>query len=567
MRNQTILVDINKETCKILKYKQYDNNNILQIIVEENYKKINLNEYVGFAFFELPSGLIIKKECEIEDNVITIIIDNNILSEEGKVLLDLTLSDGEDIFTLFRINLVIEETIDRDEAIIIEAGWDIVAEIAKFDKAEEQRVTNEERRVDYENVRIANESDRQNEEMKRIANENVRVVKESERLINELERIDAEEQRIENEELRRAEENERLINEQGRVEAEVSRATRFNKMETIVSGVEGEIIEIQNDMNSARAQIDSVQDLVSNHKHDEYLPLRGGTIIGDLSANCFESIRTVESADGGGTIGSVTETRVFTDQYGQGRIGVANTNNQNVVSMIINPHDRSFTVDGTVKPAGGDICHLGNNINRWNTLYCHAIDVNDCYKMYCDAGTFHINTNGMDFFFQNDTISKVPCFRPKDNATHLGHEAHRWNAIYLVTAPDVSSDRVMKENIEYVGKAKSGLTYEELYNFVKDDLGLATYNFIGDDKLRMNFIAQDLLANEDGTDNKIGQMIVNPVAVPTEEEIAEGKPYPTLSFDTGMYISVLAGALKEAINKIEQLEVRINELENKNEEK
>lgn len=84
----------------------------------------------------------------------------------------------------------------------------------------------------------------------------------------------------------------------------------------------------------------------------------------------------------------------------------------------------------------------------------------------------------------------------------------------------------------------------------------------GDDKLRMNFIAQDLLVNEDGTDNKVGQMIVNPVAVPTEE-IAEGKPYPTLSYDSGMYVSVLAGALKEAINKIEQLEARIQELETK----
>ena len=231
MRNQTILVDINKETCKILKYKQYDNNNILQIIVEENYKKINLNEYVGFAFFELPSGLIIKKRCEIEDNVITIIIDNNVLSEEGKVLLDLTLSDGEDIFTLFRINLVIEETIDRDEAIIIEAGWDIVAEIAKFDKAEEQRVANEERRVDYESVRIANESDRQNEEMKRIANENVRVAKE----------------------------NERLINEQGRVNAEQGRVTRFNEMEAIVSGIDMDITVLQNDVDVLQNDMTNAQ--------------------------------------------------------------------------------------------------------------------------------------------------------------------------------------------------------------------------------------------------------------------------------------------------------------------
>ena len=119
MRNQTIVVDINKEICKILKYKQYDNNNLLQIIVEENYKKINLESYVGFALFQLPSGLIIKKNCEIQENVISIIIDNNVLNEDGTVALDLTLSDGEKIFTLFRIILTIEKTIDRDEAIII----------------------------------------------------------------------------------------------------------------------------------------------------------------------------------------------------------------------------------------------------------------------------------------------------------------------------------------------------------------------------------------------------------------------------------------------------------------
>ena len=34
----------------------------------------------------------------------------------------------------FRINLVIEESIDKDDAIIVEAGWDIVSEIAKINK-------------------------------------------------------------------------------------------------------------------------------------------------------------------------------------------------------------------------------------------------------------------------------------------------------------------------------------------------------------------------------------------------------------------------------------------------
>lgn len=149
------------------------------------------------------------------------------------------------------------------------------------------------------------------------------------------------------------------------------------------------------------------------------------------------------------------------------------------------------------------------------------------------------------------------------NQPDLGRSDRRWNNLYLINSPNVSSDRTLKENIEYVSKAKSELTYDDMYNFVRDDLGLATYNFIGQDKLQMNFIAQDLLANPDGTDNKIGQMIVEPVAVPPEEEIENGAPYPTLSYDMGVYTSVLAGALKEAINKIEQLEARINELENK----
>ena len=134
MRNQILVVDINKETCKVLKYKQYDNNNLLQIIVEKDDERVSLNGYTGYAFFKLPSGLVIKKDCSIQGSEVIINIDNNVLSESGKIALDLTLSDGNRTFTLFRINLVIEESIDKDDAIIVEAGWDIVSEIAKINK-------------------------------------------------------------------------------------------------------------------------------------------------------------------------------------------------------------------------------------------------------------------------------------------------------------------------------------------------------------------------------------------------------------------------------------------------
>ncbi len=154
-----------------------------------------------------------------------------------------------------------------------------------------------------------------------------------------------------------------------------------------------------------------------------------------------------------------------------------------------------------------------------------------------------------------------------NNKYQLGSTANRWAWINLVNSPNVSSDRSMKENIEYV--RNSDMTYQDMYNFVKDDLELAKYNFKGQDKKELNFIAQDLLYNLDGTDNKVGQFIVPPVAPNTEEEIAaiketleEGQEYhdPTLSYDMGNYISVLAGALKEAISNIEKLKEEISQL-------
>ena len=220
MRNQTIVVDINKEICKILRYKQYDNNNLLQIIVEENYKKVNLKKYEGVALFQLPSGMIIKKDCEIQENVITIVIDNNILNEDGAVALDLTLSDGEETFTLFRITLTVEKSIDKDEAIIVNAGWDITAEILKFKIDEVQRQANEVQRVEKEEQRLKEEVDRQDEEIKRKANETQRLINEEQRISKENKRLTDEELRTINENKRLEKEEQRLNDEQKRISAE-----------------------------------------------------------------------------------------------------------------------------------------------------------------------------------------------------------------------------------------------------------------------------------------------------------------------------------------------------------
>lgn len=157
----------------------------------------------------------------------------------------------------------------------------------------------------------------------------------------------------------------------------------------------------------------------------------------------------------------------------------------------------------------------------------------------------------------------------------IGSNGYRWQKAYFSLSPSISSDRTLKENIQYVRnnnntRSIEDVNYEDLYNFVKDDLELATYNLIGNDNKQINFIAQDLLINDDGTDNKVGQLIVKPFAVPTEEEVEENTSAdkdgnevynpPTLSYDSGNYASVLAGALKEAISKIESQQEMIDNL-------
>jgi hypothetical protein len=142
------------------------------------------------------------------------------------------------------------------------------------------------------------------------------------------------------------------------------------------------------------------------------------------------------------------------------------------------------------------------------------------------------------------------------------NSSQEYNAFFKTASGTVAyitdiSDRTQKENIVYINKEDSEVTYEEMYDFIKDDLELATYNLKNpseyEEHRKINFIAQDILCNEDQTENKVGNLIV--IAQKCMED--QG----VLQYDTGNYVSVLAGALKESINKIEKLESKNKVLE------
>lgn len=140
-------------------------------------------------------------------------------------------------------------------------------------------------------------------------------------------------------------------------------------------------------------------------------------------------------------------------------------------------------------------------------------------------------------------------FMPPTSA-NIGSTSERVNTIYSTTALDVSSDSRLKENIRYVEAndeimtldLEEAITQTDMYSFVKDDLHIAEYNYINSENSTFGFIAQDVI------NTKVGAKYVH-----TGED-------GLLSYDSGGYVNVLAGALKEAMDKISNLEAEVKAL-------
>ena len=105
-------------------------------------------------------------------------------------------------------------------------------------------------------------------------------------------------------------------------------------------------------------------------------------------------------------------------------------------------------------------------------------------------------------------------------------------------------NNVNKVNIEEIEQEE--VTQLDTYNFVKDNLNIAEYKYLEQDSNTFGFIAQDVA----GT--KVGSKFIH----------KDNEGY--LSYDSGAYVNILAGALKEAINKIEKLESEIKTLKANN---
>ena len=116
MRNRIAIIDIATRKFKALSYKQYDANNLLQMVILENGKIIDISSYNVIIYFKMPSGKIYREVGNIKNNTIDIILSSGVLYESGKVTLEVELRETDKIVTTFSIYLNIEKSIDGNDS-------------------------------------------------------------------------------------------------------------------------------------------------------------------------------------------------------------------------------------------------------------------------------------------------------------------------------------------------------------------------------------------------------------------------------------------------------------------
>lgn len=198
-----------------------------------------------------------------------------------------------------------------------------------------------------------------------------------------------------------------------------------------------------------------------------------------------------------------------------------------------------------------NIDDVKNSLSNLKTFPSN-VAINDSDMTLTDnknTGTFTVKTTAGDLALDNGYGSTVNVgaggyFYPTADGTWaLGKSGYRWSNLYTKNITN-SSDKNLKENINYlaenpISNTNTTITIDDLYNFVKDNLKLATYDFkVGDSrKGKLGFIAQDFL------NSAVGKSI-----------LTNADENNFLSYDLNNYINLLAGALQKAILNIEGLQ-------------
>ncbi|HBF1185928.1 TPA: tail fiber domain-containing protein [Clostridioides difficile] len=166
-----------------------------------------------------------------------------------------------------------------------------------------------------------------------------------------------------------------------------------------------------------------------------------------------------------------------------------------------------------------------------------------------------VRCGGATFTFTNgDRLGVGYSFYPERSSTDLGCDDYKWR--YLYSRSTLSeSDKKFKENIVYIkdikNRTRSSITPTPFLDFIKDEFKPATFDYIAEKDRTIADSQIGFIAN-DFKDSYVGKTFLYDYG---EEN--------GLMFSPSGYTTVVATALQEEIQKREELEILVNELNEK----
>ncbi|VIF92516.1 Uncharacterised protein [Clostridioides difficile] len=166
-----------------------------------------------------------------------------------------------------------------------------------------------------------------------------------------------------------------------------------------------------------------------------------------------------------------------------------------------------------------------------------------------------VRCGGATFTFTNgDSLGVGYSFYPERSVTDLGCERYKWRYLYARSTLS-ESDKKFKENIVYIkdikNRTRSSITPTPFLDFIRDDFKPATFDYISEKERTIADSQIGFIAN-DFKDSYVGKTFLYDYG---EEN--------GLMFSPSGYTTVVATALQEEIQKREELEMIVSELNEK----
>lgn len=254
---------------------------------------------------------------------------------------------------------------------------------------------------------------------------------------------------------------------------------------------------------------------------------------------------------GNGIFLSNNATGLRTCDTSGNRVTLAHVGTDNVSRFGWGSYDKQSTsaYNSGVQYLGGDLAALRSK-NK--------------VALCCNDSNPETETNSTILYYKDSNENYVFRHAGKDaiKGVYNGTPSYMWYVVYATEGVKTSSDRTKKENIKYFDYGtnpdtikETDLSLNDFLCFITNDYELTTYNYIGSTKERLSGVAQDIIYNKDGTNNDVGQLIVD-----CEEAVNNEAG---LCMDQTQLLNVTIGAfqqfVKETKTKTQELETRITE--------